>query len=100
MAEGAALAAVLLVLLAWPLCTPPIGHHGEAREGLVVQDIVANGHWILPRRNGDLPSKPPLFHWAAALSTEVFGASDASLRLPSAIAAVVVALTTYALGVW
>jgi len=98
--EGVALAVVLLVLLAWPLCTPPIGHHGEAREGLVVQDIVANGHWILPRRNGDLPSKPPLFHWAAALATLVFGGSDASLRLPSAVAAVVVALTTYALGVW
>ncbi len=91
---------VLALLLAWPLATPAIGQHGEAREGLVVQDIVGKGHWILPRRNGDLPSKPPLFHWAGALATRTFGASDASLRLPSALAAIVVVLATQALGVW
>jgi len=54
----------LLVRLA---LTPPIWHHGEAREALVVQGIVRNHEWILPLRNGAIPSKPPFFHWLAAL---------------------------------
>src|SRR5262249_56986796 len=58
-----ALLAPLLVALLW---WPPIGEHGEAREGLVVQHIVTHGGWILPRRNSQLPSKPPLFHWLPA----------------------------------
>jgi 4-amino-4-deoxy-L-arabinose transferase-like glycosyltransferase len=97
--DGIVLTAVLVLGLAWPILSPPISHHGEAREGLVVQDIVRHGHWVLPRRNGELPSKPPLFHWTAAMAAHVFGAGDASLRLPSAGAALLVALTTYALGV-
>jgi 4-amino-4-deoxy-L-arabinose transferase-like glycosyltransferase len=57
---------LVALVLAWPLAAPGIGTHGEAREGLVVQDLVARGHWVLPLRNGELPSKPPLFHWIAA----------------------------------
>src|SRR6185436_4916755 len=74
--DALALVLLLALLLAWPLATPPIGHHAEAREGLVVQDILAHGHWILPRRNGELPSKPPLFHWIAAGIAHVAGAGD------------------------
>lgn len=89
---------LVATLLAWPLASPGISHHGEAREGVVVQDIVAHGHWVLPRRNGELPSKPPLFHWIAAGTTALFGAGDASLRLPSAVAALLAVLATYACG--
>ncbi len=89
---------VLAVALALPLHLPPIAAHGESREGLVVQDIVDNGHWVLPRRNGELPSKPPLFHWIAAGAARAFGLSDAVVRSPSAIAAGVVLLATAALG--
>ena len=71
----------LLVRLA---LAPPIWHHGEAREGLVVQGIVHNHEWILPLRNGEIPSKPPFFHWLAALSAFVFGPSDLIVRLPMA----------------
>ena len=104
MSRHNALDAMVLILglgslLAWQLVTPPVWHHGEAREGLVVQDIVQNGHWILPRRNGELPSKPPFFHWQAAVAMRLFGSSDAMLRLPSAVAALATALATYVLGV-
>lgn len=92
------LACLLGLLFALPLGGSPITHHGEAREGLVVQDVVTRGHWILPRRNGELPSKPPLFHWAAAVTTKLFGASDASLRLPSAVAAFVTLVAVQMLG--
>src|SRR4029453_4921440 len=58
---------VALVLAAsiWPLHTPPIGLHGEAREALGDGTIVRTGNWVLPERNGELPTKPPLFHWIA-----------------------------------
>ena len=94
-----ALAVLIAVGLAWPLVAPAIGTHGEAREGLVVQDIVRHGRWILPLRNGAVPSKPPLYHWIAASSAAVAGGlSDAIVRLPSALAAGVVLLLVYAAG--
>lgn len=92
------LSLILVALVALTLLSPPIGHHGEAREGLVVQDIVENAHWILPDRNGELPSKPPLFHWMAAGLALLFGLSDATIRLPSAIAGWFLALVTFIMG--
>lgn len=92
------LAGLVATLFALPLAGPPITHHGEAREGLVVQDVVTHGHWILPRRNGELPSKPPLFHWIAALATELFGPGDVTVRLPSALAAFATLVAVHALG--
>lgn len=74
-------------MLAVPLGSPPIVTRGEAREGLVVRRIERAGEWILPRRQGVLASKPPCYHWVAALAGRVFGSSDATVRLPSAIGA-------------
>ena len=85
----------LLVRLA---LAPPIWHHGEAREALVVQGIVHNHEWILPLRNGAIPSKPPFFHWLAALPAFVFGPSDLIVRLPSAIGAAIMAAATFFMG--
>jgi len=93
------LALAFAVVLAWTLARPAVGHHGEAREGLVVRDIVEEGRWVLPRRLGEVPSKPPFFHWLAAAGAHAFGLSDVVLRLPSGVAAFVMATTTLALGV-
>lgn len=84
--------------IAWPLHAPPIAAHGESREGLVVQDVALRGEWVLPRRNGELPSKPPLFHWIAAGAAKVAGLSDAVVRSPSALAGWAALLATFALG--
>ncbi|HZP43907.1 MAG TPA: glycosyltransferase family 39 protein [Candidatus Binatia bacterium] len=92
------LAVALALGLAWPLRSPVIGLHGEAREGLVVQTIVRDGEWVLPRRNGELPSKPPLFHWMAASVARVAGLSDVTLRVPSAVGVFAMATATLALG--
>lgn len=89
------IAAALLLQLR---LSPPIWHHGEAREALVVQGLLQHQQWILPLRNGDLPSKPPLFHWIAALLAGMFGLNDFVVRLPSAIAGVLMALTCFAVG--
>lgn len=75
--------------------SPPIWQHGEAREGLVVQSILKNHTWVLPLRNGELPSKPPLFHWAAAGLADIFGFSDTTVRLPSVIGAFLMLFATF-----
>ncbi len=91
-------ALIFVALLVRLLLSPPILHHGEAREGLVVQEIVNSHQWILPFRNNELPSKPPLFHWLAAVFSFIFGQTDFTLRLPSAIAAMVMAISVFLMG--
>lgn len=90
---------LLLVLLVALGLAPPIATRGEAREGLVVRELMAGGDWVLPRRQGLIASKPPLYHWLAAGASRLLGPSDAVVRLPSALAAWGVALETFALGV-
>jgi 4-amino-4-deoxy-L-arabinose transferase-like glycosyltransferase len=89
---------IAVFLLAATYFSPEIWQHGEAREALVVQDIVNHQRWILPLRNSDLPSKPILYHWIAASFAIATGLSDFVIRLPSAIAAMFLLWATYALG--
>ena len=89
------LAGLLVTLTA----APPIGTRGEAREGLVVQSMVGGGGFVVPRREGVIASKPPLFHWLAAATTGLVGPSDLALRMPSALAAWGMLLATFVIGV-
>lgn len=89
---------ILIGLLVRLWLAPPVWHHGEAREGLVVQGLLRDHQWILPLRNDHLPSKPPLFHWIAALLAIVLGFSDFILRLPSVLGALLMAGAVFALS--
>ncbi|HXQ22811.1 MAG TPA: glycosyltransferase family 39 protein [Candidatus Acidoferrales bacterium] len=97
---------VLLAVMAWAgldlwgLGTAPFHTKGEPREALVVWEMTHGGGWILPRRNGEeLPSKPPLFHWLGALTSDLHGATDEwSIRFPSAAFSLVSALCVLAAG--
>lgn len=58
----------------------PIWGSSEAREAHVAQlvaDSLSSGtsDWILPLRNGLVPSKPPLLHWLASFLILTFGIS-------------------------
>jgi len=92
------LALIFAGLLLRLLLSPPIWLHGEAREGLVVQGVVRAHQWILPYRNGEIPSKPPLFHWIAALAALLIGVNDFTVRLPSAMGAEIIVIATFLLG--
>lgn len=91
--EGTGSNCLALYLAFFALCTVPwLGSYdfftrGEAREALVVSDILLSGEWIAPRGyGGAVASKPPLFHWLAALiATCGLGLSELAVRLPSAI---------------
>lgn len=96
--DVAALALFLPAFLVAIALLPPIDTRGEAREGLVVQSLVAGGDWIVPRREGMLASKPPLYHWIAASAARVAGESDWTVRFPSALGGWVIVLATFAAG--
>jgi len=102
------LAAAALVALTVVLAALPIGSDvyegGEAREGLVVREMLRTGDWILPLWNGSVvPSKPPLFHWLAAGAAALTGAgvTEHTLRAPSiGLAGLVVLLVFLAGRAW
>lgn len=79
---------VYLVLQALCIGVPTISGSSEAREALVVDVILREDAWVLPLRNGIIPSKPPLFHWIAALVSMLSGGvSEFSVRFTSQLAA-------------
>jgi 4-amino-4-deoxy-L-arabinose transferase-like glycosyltransferase len=63
----------------------PLYTKGEPREAVTIFDIVHGGGIILPKRAGvEIPSKPLLMHWMAAIISLVDGVTEFSVRLPSA----------------
>ena len=66
-----------------PLYEPNEGRNAEkAREILVLND------WITPHENfHTVLDKPAFYYWLVALSYKLFGVSEWSARLPSALAA-------------
>lgn len=59
----------------------------EPRFALVARDMVHNGEWLFPRRNGELyPDKPPLFMWLIALGYQTTGSLRLAFLLPSLLA--------------
>src|SRR5262245_12243344 len=96
---------ILLVALCGALYFPYLGStpffdKGEPREALAVQDIVQRGEWLFPlKRATAIPSKPPLFHWSAALTYQVTGQlNEATIRFTSALYATLGVVFVYGLG--
>lgn len=88
----------VLYLLLQALCIgiAAISGSSEAREAQVADVIIREGSWVLPLRNGVIPSKPPLYHWFAAFISMISGGvTEFSVRLASQLAAAVcIALVT------
>lgn len=55
------------IWLAFLACLPAVWGSSEAREAHVVALMNSTAEYILPLRNGLIPSKPPLFHWLATV---------------------------------
>jgi 4-amino-4-deoxy-L-arabinose transferase-like glycosyltransferase len=90
----ATIALYLVNLGGYPLYTK-----GEPREAVTIYDIVHGGGWILPARAGiEIPSKPLLMHWLAALLSLVTGVTEFSVRLPTAALGIAGVLVCYFYG--
>src|SRR5208282_4744541 len=92
----------MLLALGWVLFLSNLGGYplytkGEPREAVTVFDIVHGGGIILPLRAGvEIPSKPLLMHWLAAIVSLIAGGVSAwTVRLPSATFAIAGMIVTY-----
>lgn len=88
------------LLYFWELGRIPFYNYEESKEALIVWEIVNDGGWILPRRNGtEMPLKPPLFHWIGAGISLLGGqVSEFAVRAPSAFAATAAVVLTFFCG--
>lgn len=70
---------------------------GEPREAIVSLSMLESGDWILPRNNGgEMPYKPPFFHWCVAAMSMVTGqVTEFTSRMPSAIALIALVMSTF-----
>lgn len=85
-----------LLLLPW-LGMTPFNTKGEPREAIVAVSMLQSGNWVLPLSFGaDIPYKPPFLAWCIAAVSALGGAvTPFTSRLPSALAAIGLALITY-----
>ena len=76
----------------------PFYTRGEPREGLVVQEMLRSGKWLVPARPDDEPArKPPLYYWVAAPALAALpDRPELALRLPSAALGGAAVLGTWA----
>lgn len=71
----------------------------EPRFALVARDMVATGHWLLPRVGGQpYPDKPPLFFWLIAVCLEATRSLRVAFLLPSFFAGFGCVTLVYDLG--
>src|SRR5215831_20269209 len=72
----------------------------EARFAILAQDMLARGAWLFPQLNGvDYNMKPPLGVWLIGLASWPVGrVTQLTAVLPSALAAVGIALLVHAVG--
>jgi 4-amino-4-deoxy-L-arabinose transferase-like glycosyltransferase len=94
-----------LVILVWLgfLGTRPLFNPDEGRYAEIPREMLAQGDWVIPHLNGlAYIEKPPLQYWGTALSYAVFGVSDFSARLYTALCALgtVLAVAYLAKRLW
>lgn len=67
----------------------------EPRYAWIARNMAETGDWVTPRLFGK-PwfEKPVLYYWGAALSFKLFGVSEVTARLPSALSALLATLAT------
>jgi 4-amino-4-deoxy-L-arabinose transferase-like glycosyltransferase len=96
--EGTLLVAACILLYLTGSGELPFYTRGEPREGLVVQEMLRTGDWLVPARpGGDVARKPPLYYWTAAATTALLpGPPERAMRLPSALLGTAGVLATWA----
>src|ERR1700732_59823 len=99
--RGAAIIAALVVFVCLFSGLGAVGLLGpdEPRYAWIARAMAETGDWVTPRLYGQ-PwfEKPVLYYWAAALGFRLNMPAELAARLPSAIAALAIALTISWLG--
>ncbi len=87
-----AFCSILLVasgLMLFRLGAAPLWDYDEASYAQITHNMLAHGAWVSQQYfTGPFLEKPPLYEWLAAGGGLVFGESEFTLRLPSALAGI------------
>jgi 4-amino-4-deoxy-L-arabinose transferase-like glycosyltransferase len=69
----------------------PLAHPDEGRYSEISREMAASGDWVTPRLNGiKYFEKPPLQYWAGAAAFSLFGESEFTARLYTALCGLLV----------
>jgi 4-amino-4-deoxy-L-arabinose transferase-like glycosyltransferase len=100
-ARAAFVGALIAVLITLPgLGVGTLWDNSETAYGEVAREILLTHNWIVMHLNGE-PwfVQPPLYFWIGALFAQAFGVTSFALRLPAAIATILMgAMTGYAVA--
>ncbi len=89
----------ILLYASFTLFRPPLLDDADSVHPEAAREMVARHDWITLHANGiRYLEKAPLMYWSMALSFLLFGPKDWAARLPLALYALALVLTTYALG--
>jgi 4-amino-4-deoxy-L-arabinose transferase-like glycosyltransferase len=95
---------ILLVGLGLPvfllgLGSPALYDPHESLYAEVAREMLVHGDWLTPHLNGTrYLDKPPLFYGLIAIAYALFGVSEFSARLPTAVAGLGGVLVTWGIG--
>jgi 4-amino-4-deoxy-L-arabinose transferase-like glycosyltransferase len=82
------LAVLLVVVWLATLANRPLFNPDEGRYAEIPREMLSGGDWVIPHLNGlDYIEKPPLQYWATAAMYRLFGVSEFSARLYTALTA-------------
>jgi 4-amino-4-deoxy-L-arabinose transferase-like glycosyltransferase len=94
-----AVAAIAAVMFVAALGSTRLWDEDEPKNAACGQEMLSRGDWIVPTFNGQLRTdKPILLYWCMLAVYNVFGVSELTARLPSALAGVGTVVLTYHLG--
>ena len=72
----------------------------ESRRARIAQEMLDTGNWIVPQLEGrPTLTKPPFYYWAVMLCSPTGVVTEASARLPSALAGIGTVVFTFLLGI-
>ncbi len=93
------LAAACCLLFFWRLGEVPLIGLDEGLYAETSREMLASGDYVVPTCNGGpFYDKPPLAYWLQAVSMRVFGVNSFAVRLPSAVAELMLVALTVFLG--
>ena len=73
----------------------------DSVQAQIARNMLTSGDWVTAHLDGvPFLEKPPLIYWMIAVSYKIFGVHDWSARIPIALSAIALSLTTAAFGIW
>ncbi|NYF54046.1 ArnT family glycosyltransferase [Tunturiibacter gelidoferens] len=89
------------VYLGCILSPPSLMDDVDAVQAQIAHNMISSGDWVTARLDGvAYLEKPPLIYWMIAVAYKVFGVHDWAARIPIALSAIALCVTTAAFGVW